>query len=94
MSKAFLERFIVTKDDGHDFYPYEGVKPSHEDVREYMLSNMEEVFEIHKERAENQAEAASVQAIAKQWRTSEKYRNECIAEAAEYIMDVEFEDDA
>lgn len=93
MSKAFVERFIVTKDDGHDFYPYNGIAPSFEEVKEYMLDNMIEIFSIQKDRAANQSEAASIAAIEKQWRLSDKYRERCIAEAAEYIMDIEFEDE-
>lgn len=94
MSKAFVDRFIVTKDDGHDFYPYDGRVPTADEVREYMEGNMSAVFENHLTWAlesERNTEAAAIAAMQKRWSEDTAYREQCIADACEYITDVDFD---
>ena len=88
MSKAFVERFITTKEDGHDFFPYDSTPPTFEYVKEYMESVMHDVFKNHMRDAST-AEAASIAAMEKKWNGDQEYREQCIRDAAEYIMDID-----
>lgn len=91
-TKNFVNRFIVTGDDGHDFYPYEGRIPTLDEVREYMKNNMEDVFKNHIENADPNI-AGSIANMRKAWNENEIYREKCTVAAYEYICDVSFENE-
>ncbi|MCG8608965.1 MAG: hypothetical protein MI864_00375 [Pseudomonadales bacterium] len=88
MSKAFVERFITTKDDGHDFFPYGDAPPTFEEVKEHMESVMHDVFRHHKRDAPKET-VAMISAMENKWNGDQEYREQCIRDAAEYIMDID-----
>lgn len=85
-TKAFVNRFVVTDDHNHDFYPYEGKIPTLDEVREYMIDNMDDVFKNHM--LTNPQSAGSIANMRKAWAENEIYREKCILAAADYICDI------